>query len=81
MGLKHGFFEFFKKSLVLKRSDNSFELDEFSWISIMIKIKERSIIVKCNFLTEDDVWNERRNVLNKLSIKFYNTASLFEFYH
>ena len=47
----------------------------------MIKIKERSIIVKVDFLTEDDVWNERRNVLNKLSITFYNNASLFDFYH
>ena len=32
-------------------------------------------------LTEDDVCNERGNVLNKLSITFYNNASLFDFYH
>ena len=38
-------------------------------------MKERSII------TEDDVWNELRNVLNKLNITFYNNASLFDFYH
>ena len=40
-------------------------------ILLLLKIKERSIIVKCNI----------QNDLNKLNITFYNIASLFDFYH
>ena len=42
---------------------------------MLIKIKET-----VDFLTEDDVWNERRNVLNKFEYN-NNNASLFDFYH